>query len=147
MSNKSLEIFISDVVRDGVIARADVRRLQQDVFSNGIECRDEVDLLVALDRAVPVKDPAWNSFVIQAVVDYVVWSSRPTGYIDAETATWLIASLSSGRGPTDVAVAIAFDVVREAERADETLVAFVMTWAAGLHRAVAFEDALGCAIG
>ncbi len=147
MSNKSLEIFISDVVRDGAISRADVRRLQQDVFSNGIECRDEVDLLVALDRAVAVKDPAWNSFVIQAVVDYVVWASRPTGYIDAETSSWLIASLSSGHGPTDVAVAIAFDVVREAERADETLVAFVMTWAAGLHRTVAFEDALRCAIG
>lgn len=147
MTSKSLECFIAEAVRNGVISRPDVRRLQHDVFANGIETRDEVDLLVALDRAVADKDLAWSAFVIQAVVDYVVWASRPTGYIDHETATWLVASLSCGRGPTAVAVAIAFDVVREAEKADELLVGFVMKWAAGLQRTLAFEDALGCAVG
>src|SRR5829696_9890070 len=50
----------------------------------------------------------------------------PTGYIDADTARWLVATLSAGHGPTENAARIAFEVVKEAEKADEALLAFAM---------------------
>jgi hypothetical protein len=112
----------------GEISRADVHALRRDVLPNGIETRDEADLLIALDRALPEKDESWHGFMIQTVVEFVVWSSRPTGRVDRETAEWLIASLGCGTGPTETAVAIAFEVVREAEGSDEALVAWVMRW-------------------
>lgn len=131
MIGSSLEIFVNTVMEAGEITLADVRRLQRDVMPDGVSGRDEADVLIALDRAVATKHGTWSAFVIQAVSDYVVWTSRPTGYVDHDTAVWLVASLSAGRGPSPVAEAIAFEVVREAERADIDLVAFVMRSAKG----------------
>jgi len=124
----SIESFIHNAMGRGEIARADVHALRRDVFPNGIETRDEADLLIALDRALPEKDESWRGFLIQTVVEFVVWSSRPTGRVDRETAEWLIASLGCGTGPSETAVAIAFEIVCEAEGSDEALVAWVMRW-------------------
>ena len=145
MTGQTLEDFVNDAVERREISRADAHRLELAVVPHGLWSRDQADLLIALDRAVPEKDSAWAAFLIRAVVDYVVWASRPTGYIDHETATWLVASLSCGRGPTPVGIAIAFEVVREAERSDEHLVAFAMRWSGGLHHE-ALMEAASCAL-
>lgn len=144
MIKLSLEHFVKNVMQAGEITLADVRRLQRDVLPDGVESRDEADVLIALDRAVSHKHCTWSAFASQAVVDFVVWTSRPTGYVDHDTATWLVASLSAGRGPSAVAEAIAFDVVREAERADTALLAFVMKSARG--RAGEAADLAGLAL-
>lgn len=135
MITRALETFTHDVMAKGGMDRDDVRRLQRDILPDGVECRDAADVLVALDRAVSEKDIAWSAFVIQAVVDFVVWTSRPTGRIDRDTAEWLVGSLGCGTGPTDVAMAIAFEAVRECDCADERLVAFVMRSAGGRRHA------------
>jgi hypothetical protein len=131
MIRTSLEIFVNSAIAKGGISADDVRQLQRDIMPDGIESRDECDVLIALDRAVADKAGAWSAFVIQSVVDYVVWTSRPTGMIDRDMALWLTTSLAAGTGPTHVALAIAFEAVRECERADELLVTFVMRWARG----------------
>ena len=140
MIRQSLEIFVDAAIKSGTISADDVRHLQRDVMTDGIESRDECDVLIALDRAVADKAGAWSAFVIQSVVDYVVWTSRPTGMIDYEMALWLTTSLGAGSGPTHVAVAIAFEAVRECDRADQMLVSFVMRWARG--RAIELRDEL-----
>ncbi len=126
MIRASLENFVETVTSAGVITLADVRRLQREILADGPENRDEIDTLLALDRAISQKHGTWSALAIQSIVDYVVWTSRPTGYVDHETASWLVASLSAGTGPTPVAEAIAFEVAREAERSDHALLAFVM---------------------
>jgi hypothetical protein len=125
MINASLQNFIDGIAAAQKIEEADVLHLRG-VLTDGISCRDEADMLIALDRAVPACCAAWTDFLVQALVEFVVWTSRPTGRVDAETARWLTASLGSGRGPTDLALRIAFETVREADRADESLVAFVL---------------------
>lgn len=131
MIRTSLEHFVHDVMAAGEIKLSDVRRLQRHVIPEGVESRDEADLLIALDRAIGTKHCSWSAAAIQTVVDFVVWTSRPTGYVDHDTAAWLVASLSAGRGPTPLAEAIAFEVVREAERADAVLLEYVMRSARG----------------
>ena len=131
MIKTSLENFVKSVLEAGEISFSDVRRLQRDILPDGVEGRDEADILIALDRAVARKHCSWSAFAVQTVVDFVVWTSRPTGYVDRDAALWLVASLSAGTGPGPVAEAIAFDVVREAERSDEALLAFVMRSARG----------------
>jgi hypothetical protein len=133
----SLEEFINSTVARGEISRADVRVLQRDILPNGIGSRDEADVLIALDRAVHDKDPAWSAYAVSAVVQFVVWASRPTGRVDRETAQWLVQSLGCGMGPTEVALAIAFEIVRESEGSDEALVAFVLRWGGGRTRELA----------
>jgi hypothetical protein len=140
MIRQSLEIFVDAAIKSGTISADDVRHLQRDIMTDGIESRDECDVLIALDRAVVDKAGAWSAFVVQSVVDYVVWTSRPTGMIDHDMALWLTTSLGAGSGPTHVAVAIAFEAVRECDRADQMLVSFVMRWARG--RAIELRDEL-----
>jgi hypothetical protein len=137
----ALETFITNAMGRGEISRSDVNALRRDIVPNGLESRDEADLLIALDRALQDKDESWSAFMVQAVVDFAVWSSRPTGRIDRETAEWLIASLSCGTGPSDTAVRIAFEIVREAEGSDESLVAFVMRWRSREAREAAAQRA------
>lgn len=138
----ALENLMNAVVQQGEITRADVLTVQRDILPNGIQTRDEADMLIALDRAVLERDPIWRDFLVQSVVSYVVWTCRPTGRVDAEEADWLIRSLSCGAGPSDNAVAIAFEVAREAEGVDEALVAFVLRWSASRSRAVVDTDAV-----
>ena len=139
MIKQPLEIFVNDTVAQAHICRRDVHNLQRAVLPNGIENRDEADVLIALDRAIHDKDEAWPAFLTQALVDFVVWSARPTGHVDGETAGWLIRSLSCGTGPTELALNVAFEVVRETERCDEALVAFVLRWGGARSFALAAE--------
>ena len=121
----SLRDFVGRMLEQRSISAVDVTTLRRDVLPNGLMCREEADMLIALDRAV-ASDRAWSEYLIAEVVEFVVWVSRPTGYVDAETAGWLTATLACGAGPTETAMRIAFGVVREAQQVDETLLAFVM---------------------
>lgn len=126
MIKHSLLIFADKAVESGLISAKDVNELQHLVLPDGITCREEADTLIALDRAVPGADPAFAEFLVAELVDFAVWTSRPTGYVDQDTARWLVASLDCGSGPTATAQRVAFEVAKEAERVDETLLAFAM---------------------
>ena len=98
------------------IGLADVQRLQRDILPDGIGCRDQVEVLVALDRAVACADPAWSAFVVAALVEFVVWAERPTGMVKADTARWLAAALAGdGASPTMTARLIAREIIEEAQ--------------------------------
>ena len=126
MIKGSLHAFTDCVLEAKRISEEDVQLLQRSILEDGLASREEADVLIALDRAVDAAHPAWAVYLIGAVVEFVVWTSRPTGVVDADTARWLVASLGCGLGPTETAARIAFEVIREAERTDEALVAFVL---------------------
>ena len=126
MINHSLQLFCDRTVAAGRITAADVQTLARDVLPDGFVSRDEVDMLIALDRAVPQIDPGFGPYLAAAIVDFTVWGERPTGTIDAGTARWLAASLRNGTGPTLLAGQIAQAVVREAQSCDEALIAFAL---------------------
>ena len=112
MINTSFQAFVNETMAKNRIGRGDLRRLQRDLLPDGVGSRDEADLLLALDRSVDVVDPAWTEWLVPAIVDFVVWGERPTGYIGEDTARWLAASLARG-GKT--AHRIASEVAREAQ--------------------------------
>jgi hypothetical protein len=126
MINASLQNFCNRIVGAGRITRADVRILGRELLPDGLTSRDEADMLIALDRAVPQADAAFADFRVAAVVDLAVWGERPTGRIDRETARWLADSIGNGTGPTPTGARIAFEIVREAEATDEHLVAYAL---------------------
>ena len=118
--------FVERVVSDKTITVGDVRLIKRDLLPHGISTREEADILISLDRAIPVTCGEWADYLVATVVDYVVWSSRPTARIDADKASWLLASLRAGVGPTENAIRIAFECVREADFIDESLSIFLM---------------------
>ncbi|ACL56867.1 hypothetical protein [Methylobacterium nodulans] len=122
----SLQDFCNRMVAKGAISHDDVRELARTVLPDGLMCREEADMLLGLDRAVPEADPDFSDFLVACVVDFAVWGTRPTGRIDADTARWLAASLSCGTGPTRTGARIAVEVVREAQTTDPDFVAFAL---------------------
>lgn len=126
MIGHKLREFVDRVMDHHEIDAADVAILQNDVFADEVVTRDAVDVLVALERAVPKACPAFGDYLVATIVDFAVWESRPTGVIDRDKAHWLMTSLGAGEGPTATARRIAFEIVREAERCDEALIGFAM---------------------
>jgi hypothetical protein len=126
MIGHELREFVDRVMDRLVIDDKDVRFLQRDVLDGSVVTRDAIDVLIALDRAVPERCEAFGDFLVALVVDFAVWQNRPTGVIDRDKAHWLVTTLSAGEGPTGTARRIAFEIVREAERCDEALLGFAL---------------------
>src|SRR3954468_8345389 len=126
MIKNSLRAFVNRVVEHKRISAEDVKELRHDIIGGGLICREEADMLLALDRVVTPADGSWAEFLVSAIVEFAVWTSRPTGYIDADTARWLVATLSAGHGPPENDPPTPSGVVRGAKKADEALLPFAM---------------------
>lgn len=127
MIGHELREFVDRVMDCRAIDDEDVKFLQRDILVDGALTRDAIDVLVALDRAVPERCDAFGDCLVALVVDFAVWQNRPTGVIDRDKAHWLVTTLSAGEGPTPTARRIAFEIVREAERCDEALIGFALS--------------------
>ena len=114
-----LSDFVKKVSARGRITFGDIKRLQRDLLPNGAMTREQVEALIAMDAAVRRADPAWAAYLTSTVVDFVVWGSRPTGYVDPDAAQWLEALLCSN--PSKAARQILREVLREAQAVDPVL--------------------------
>lgn len=126
MNNNSLHEFAERVLEAGAVSLADVNLLRREILADGLMTREDADILIALDRTVSRLDAAWADWFVATLTEFTVWTSTPTGRVDAESARWLITAIDCGEGPTDNAARLTCEIVREAERADETLLIYAL---------------------
>jgi hypothetical protein len=107
----SLQAIVAEARTSGRISFAHVQHLRRDVLADGSGSRAEAELLLGLDRSLAKRDPAWERFLVAAVVDFVVWAERPTGTVDEGTARWL-QTLLDGSTSSRTARLIAREVAR-----------------------------------
>ena len=119
MERSDLSEFVQQVISRGRITYGDIKRLQRKVLPDGVMTREEAEALLILDRTVERTDPAWAAYLSGTIVDFVVWGSRPTGYVDQETARWLETLLRVNQ--TKAARQILGEVLHEAEGVDQVL--------------------------
>ena len=131
MIGHELREFVDRVMDHRAIDAEDVRMLRDEILVDEVMTRDAIDVLIALDRALPNISAAFSEYLVALAVDFAVWESRPTGMVDREKAHWLVTTLSAGEGPTPTAQRIAFETVREAQSCDEALVGFALRKGAG----------------
>lgn len=124
MISQPLRHFVAKALRSKRITFQDVQQLQRTILPDGLSTRAEAEALVALDQAVTKSDPAWAGYLVRIVVDFAVWGSRPTGYVDEETAHWLATWLACEK-PSKAVLRIGREVVSEAQAVDDVLRAFV----------------------
>jgi hypothetical protein len=129
MINDQLRAIIDRAFDRERIGPEDARELQPGVFEHRVSCREEVEVPAALDRAIPLAIRHGRrraTYCIASVVEFVVWTSRPTGYVDNETARWLVTALMP-RGRASVnAHRTALEIVREAEQVDQELLPLLL---------------------
>jgi hypothetical protein len=134
MFNLSLREFTQQVVETKRISFGDVNRLKRSILPDGIAGREEVELLIGIDRAIGRADPAWSPWLVAAIVDFVVWGDRPTGYVDEAAARWLAAALE---GSPRTARLIVSEILREAQAVDPLLAALAQAHPKRRHKAAA----------
>lgn len=118
MFNLSLREFAQQAAETKRISFGDVNRLKRSILPDGIACRDEVETLIGVDRALGRADPAWTPWLVAAIVDFVVWGARPTGYVEEASARWLAAALEAS---PRTARLIVREILREAQAVDPLL--------------------------
>jgi hypothetical protein len=115
MSDYALSAFVSKAAAKSRITFGDVRRLQRDILPEGVTSREEAELIIALDRNVAKADRSWADYLVETILEFVVWVEEPTGSIDDDTVLWLAEALSSGGALTKNGRLIAREVARERE--------------------------------
>jgi hypothetical protein len=119
MMNTALSAFVSKATAKNRITFGDVRRLQRDVLPDGVMAREEAELLITLDGNVSKADRSWADYLVETIMEFVVWVEEPTGSIDDDTVLWLAEALSSGGALTKNGKLIAREVARERETNEE----------------------------
>jgi hypothetical protein len=121
MNNEALETFAAKIMAKSRITFGDVCRLRRDILADGVTCREEAELLLQVDRLVRRADCSWVEWLTSAIVEFAVWSERPTGHVDADAAGWLAQELSK-QGPLSKAGRrIAREIQLEAESVAEPM--------------------------
>lgn len=87
----NLQELKADLLADGIIDAAEVKKLKEILYADGIIDKEEADFLFELNDAVTGKDndPSWESFFIQAIADFLLKDEVSPGEIDADEAAWL----------------------------------------------------------
>jgi hypothetical protein len=120
MNHDRLRDVAAEIESRGRVNFADVKRLERDLLPDGVTCREEAEILIRLDRSVTRSDRAWGAWFVAVLVDYVVWSERPTGIVNEDAATWLSDALDVP-SPTRNARRLVDAIVAEALRVHERL--------------------------
>jgi hypothetical protein len=120
MINSSLQEYAERILKAKRISKHDVQHLRRDRLADGLMSREEAEILIGLDRNAETVHATWPSFFIEALTEFAVWGSRPTGYIDRDTAQWLAAALMRDGGSPRT-TRVLREVIAEAQQADESL--------------------------
>jgi hypothetical protein len=113
--------------RGGNVSEIDARRLRREFATQEIS-RDAADALFAVEYLGGRKSPEWTEFFADAIVDHIVWQSRPTGIVNDAQAEWLIERADACKSMGALAVLVA--VLTEAHSAPEWLASVVRDRAA-----------------
>jgi hypothetical protein len=124
MIKNNLRDFIETAIDNKYISADDVKKLQREILEDGIMNRREAEALLALDRTLATHE-SWGPALTALIVDFMVWSLRPTGVVTNDDAMWLTTALDVG-GPTETAMNIAYAILDETRHVDAALLDFIM---------------------
>ena len=91
MSEVSLSAdLVDELEHKGAITAEDVLALRRGLFKDGVVDRQEAEAVFRLDQACATKAPEWTQFYVDALTDYFVWQSEPSGYVSEAQGRLLI---------------------------------------------------------
>lgn len=93
----TLQELKADLLADGIIDAEEVARLKEILYADGIIDKEEAEFLFEINDAVTGKenDPAWETFFIQAISDFLLKDEVSPGEIDNDEAAWLVEKIGA----------------------------------------------------
>jgi hypothetical protein len=124
MKTQILNDFIVALGQSGAMNFADYHALRNDILDSEPLSQEDIEALLSIERLPIAKPEAWSIFLVDTVVDHLVWGQRPTGQITQTDADWILSHCAAdGRHPTGTMRDILIALVREAQGCDKRLVA------------------------
>lgn len=93
----TLQELKKDLLADGIIDAEEVAKLKEILYADGIIDKEEAEFLFEINDAVTGKenDPAWETFFIQAISDFLLKDEVSPGEIDNDEAAWLVEKIGA----------------------------------------------------
>jgi uncharacterized tellurite resistance protein B-like protein len=93
----TLQKLKADLLADGIIDAEEVAKLKEILYADGIIDKEEAEFLFEINDAVTGKenDPAWETFFIQAISDFLLKDEVSPGEIDNDEAAWLVEKIGA----------------------------------------------------
>jgi hypothetical protein len=112
MYNDKSHALFSAVLRSKAVTKEDMVGMRAVIFERGLADHTEAEVLLALDHGPVAQMPGWSAFFIEALTDFVLWQSRPTGRVTESDLDWLLGCL--GDWPSANAAALLGAIARDA---------------------------------
>jgi hypothetical protein len=123
--NATLPDLVGRLKNAGRIGADDVLAMRREVYGAAQISTEDVEALLALDKAAPERGPEWGDFFAGAVVDFVVRQQDPVDYVDAAKSTWVMG-VFAGDLSCDGALEALVRVVETAVNVPAELAAFIL---------------------
>lgn len=93
----TLQELKADLLADGIIDAEEVAKLKEILYADGIIDKEEAEFLFEINDAVTGKenDPAWETFFIQTISDFLLKDEVSPGEIDNDEAAWLVEKIGA----------------------------------------------------
>ena len=117
----------ADLLADGIIDADEVAKLKEVLYEDGVIDKEEANFLFEINDAVTGKDndPAWETFFIQAIEDFLLKDEVSPGEIDADEAAWLVEKIGADGQVDGTEKALLEKLQKEAKSFPETLAALL----------------------
>lgn len=127
MPEAAMAVSLADYAKRREISGSDIPDLRRAVFADGVATEAEAAVLFHVNRTVPVKDPAWNPFFVDALTDFVVWKAKPARYVSEGNARFVIDNIvADGRVHSQTELELLLNVVHWAVSCPESLGVFAL---------------------
>lgn len=118
----SFSDFSSSLEAGGAISPRDVLAIRRAVWPDGVVARAEAETLFQFHRLARLTSLEWCDFFIEAIADSVLNATEPRGYVDEDSAQWLIGQLERDGHPIGaVEVELVVKIVEKALNAPASL--------------------------
>ncbi len=125
---KPLSEFADEILADGIIDAAEVAKIRERIYDDGIIDRDEADFLFQLNDGVSGKenDAGWKDLFVEALTDYVLKDDVSPDVLDADEAGYLIKKIEGDGVVDDVELALIINITAKAKECTPEFNAFVL---------------------
>jgi hypothetical protein len=123
----SFSDFSAELESGGALSAEDVLAIRRSVWPDGVVARAEAETIFELHRLAREPSLEWSDFFIEAIIDTVLNASEPHGYVDDDSAAWLIGQIDREEKPIGaVELELVVRIVEKALNAPASLKAWAL---------------------
>jgi hypothetical protein len=125
---KPLGELAEDILADGIIDAAEVAKIKERIYEDGVIDREEADFLFQLNDGASGKenDPSWKDLFVEALTDHVLKDEVSPDVLDEDESKYLIEKIEGDGQVDDVELELIVNVTAKAKKCAPSFNAFVL---------------------